>query len=1070
MFYQKPHLIPIYYYLNRFSMKKLLSLLCLLALAGQAFAQSAKKVVPPADKSYTPEQRAIQWPGKGAVPPAENPFKLPSGPVKTMPPLQVKQADASLRIERDAQGMPIWFEGRTAASGDAADARPASERALDYVASLQPAGLRTPEQAFRVSSAEQDEQGEWHVRLQQQFQSLPVYGAEMIAHTRKGAFELLNGRYFPTPTLSTTIPVLNAEMAIEAVKNHIGRDKVKTNWTAKELAIIGETQAFRATLVVYHPQQDAGAERLTWHVSGHPNLMRRVVYFIDASDGSVLNQYDHTCNFTGKHIAHTHTEYENDGGEPFAPPPPPPTAAVTATGLDLLNVNRTFGAWQVAAGNIVMEDASKAMFNSSASQMPDEPVGAIVTLNALNTSPETSQFNFDFVSSTSTTFNNKTAVSAHWNSIVSYDYYRSTFNRNSINGTGGNIISFVNVAESDGSSMENAFWNGNAMWYGNGGSAFKQLARGLDVGGHEMTHGVIEKTANLEYQDESGALNESFADIFAAMIDRDDWKIGEDVINTGITPNNALRSLEDPHNGVASSHPLWQPKHVNEQYNGTEDNGGVHINSGIVNHAFYRFATNAAVGKDKAEQVYYKALRDYLVKSSQFIDSRLAVIQAANDLYGATVANAAAAAFDAVGILGSQPGGNYLGQLSVNPGNDLVFATTNNQQQLVLVNGSGTVLGPLFTQGVKSRPSVRDNGEEFVFVANSGHIMGGVLVYNPNGSISPQIFELSDAPIWRNAALSKDGRFLAAITENQEDRIYIYDLSDPLFTSETFFLYNPTYSQGQITGEVKYADVLEFDYSGEYLMYDAYNELSNSQGQDLSYWDIGFLQFFKNGQFTSGGNPFISKLFSGLPEGTGIGNPTIAKNSPYIIAFDFIDELNNRYDIYGANVETGDYDVIVANNGSLGWPNYNRLDDKVLYERDGGAAYSLRLQPVQSNKIKGQGAATNFLGSHFWGVWYANGDRSLAVDTDEPRVLGQALSISPNPASNYTNLRFTATTDAEVQLELFNQLGQRVFGQVLQAVSGENQVDINVQGLPAGAYVLRLGSGNALLSSVLMVK
>ena len=107
-----------------------------------------------------------------------------------------------------------------------------------------------------------------------------------------------------------------------------------------------------------------------------------------------------------------------------------------------------------------------------------------------------------------------------------------------------------------------------------------------------MTHGVVEKTANLEYQDESGALNESFADVFGAMIDRDDWKMGEDVMQPGVNPNNALRDLQDPHNGVSSNSSWWQPKHTDEQYTQSDDNGGVHINSGIPNHAFYLFAVS----------------------------------------------------------------------------------------------------------------------------------------------------------------------------------------------------------------------------------------------------------------------------------------------------------------------------------------------------------------------------------------------------------------------------------------------------------------------------------------------
>ena len=85
--------------------------------------------------------------------------------------------------------------------------------------------------------------------------------------------------------------------------------------------------------------------------------------------------------------------------------------------------------------------------------------------------------------------------------------------------------------------MDNAFWNGYEMFYGNGIEAFNSpLAKALDVAGHEMSHGVIQNTANLEYISQSGALNESFADIFGAMIDRDDWKMGEDeLISNGKT-------------------------------------------------------------------------------------------------------------------------------------------------------------------------------------------------------------------------------------------------------------------------------------------------------------------------------------------------------------------------------------------------------------------------------------------------------------------------------------------------------------------------------------------------------
>src|SRR5690349_22668502 len=101
-----------------------------------------------------------------------------------------------------------------------------------------------------------------------------------------------------------------------------------------------------------------------------------------------------------------------------------------------------------------------------------------------------------------------------------------------------------------------------------------------------MTHGVVQNTANLEYQGESGAINESMADIFGTMLDPGDWLIGEDVVKTSAFPSGALRSLQDPHNGGTSlADPGYQPRHKSEMYTGSEDNGGVHINSGLPNNA-----------------------------------------------------------------------------------------------------------------------------------------------------------------------------------------------------------------------------------------------------------------------------------------------------------------------------------------------------------------------------------------------------------------------------------------------------------------------------------------------------
>ncbi len=1053
-------------------MKKVLTPLVLMAFAiAPVFAQHGK-IQPSTLAPTNPSSPQLQWAGKAAAPPATNPFGVATERPKPMPTLQPSSLSvhSDVSITRGENGLPIYFEGKTEASGSAAESKPVGVRALDYCISLHPQGIDQPAAEFVLQSADTDEQGNDHVRLVQVFKGLPVWGGEVICHTSNGAFGRMNGRYFPTPKLATLVPAINAEAAIAKVKTEIGLVNLKTDWSADELKLI-DGLPFSTTLIVFHPKENLSGERLCWHVAARPNILSRSEWFIDAITGEVLDQFEHTCNLTG------HVHGEKSAAVPtvnhlnFAPTNQSSclNGPVTVNGTDLLGVNRSFtnGGWQVGS-QYVLEDASKSMFNAGSSNMPNDPVGVLVTLDASNTSPENSNFSTDLLVSNSATFSNKTAISTYYNSNKSFDYYKSKFNRNSIDGVGGNVIAIFNVTESDGTSMENAFWNGQAMFYGNGGSTFKPLPRGLDVGGHEMSHGVIEKTANLVYQGESGALNESFADVFGQMIDGDvnDWKIGEDVMQSGGGLPTALRDLSNPHNGQSSNSGFWQPQHTNEQSFDPSDNGGVHLNSGIPNRAFYLFASNAAVGTAKAEQVYYKALKDYMVKSSKFIDCRIAVIQAATDLYGSTVANVAADAFTQVGIGANTPGGNYLGQLSPNPGQEFILCTSNNGNNLDLANGNGQILLNLYNQGIKGRPSVTDNGAGLVFVNDAGEVIGIDLNFTTNPISFVTSVLSSPGDVWRSTAISKDGRFVAGLLDYQEPRIYIFDLADPLGAYETYYLYNPTYSQGQITGDVKYADILEFDYSGANLMYDAYNELSG-----VGYWDVGFVQYWENNQFTDGGNAFISKLFTGLPEKVSIGNPTFAKNSPFVIAFDLIDETSSvEYDVLGANSETGDYDAIVSNNGDLGWPSFNRLDNKIIYEKANSTGSDLRLQGLNANKIQPQGGSSQVVSAHYWGVMFANGTRSIQVGTDELSGQDFNLKISPNPTADVAKLTLQAKSASDAIINLHNLLGETVMTRSVNLTAGENQLDIDLQQLPAGNYVLRIVTENGAGAALKVIK
>ncbi|MEZ4985910.1 MAG: M4 family metallopeptidase [Saprospiraceae bacterium] len=723
-------------------------------------------------------------------------------------------------------------------------------------------------------------------------------------------------------------------------------------------------------------------------------------------------------------------------------------------------INRTVHSYEYNNQNYLI-DASREMFNGANFTFPDEPQGVIWTINGNNTSPANSNFAISHNVSAGNFWNNPLAVSAHFNAGEAYRYYRETHNRNSINGSGGNIVSLINIADEDGSSMDNAFWNGQAMFYGNGNQAFSApLAKALDVAGHEISHGVIQNTANLEYQGESGALNESFADIFGAMIDRDDWQIGEEVVNTAIFTSGTLRDMSNPNNGGNSlGDPGWQPAHTNQQYLGSEDNGGVHINSGIPNRAYYLFAT--AVGKDKAERVFYRALDSYLTRSSRFLDLRAAVVQSCLDLYGQTEANAAITAFNTVGIGSGSTGGTPTDtqqDVATNPGEEFILFTDGNNNNLYLRTPAGeSIANPLTTLDPISKPSITDDGSVIVFVASDATIRAITIDWQSNQTNS---LTLSSNPIWRNVAISRDGNRIAALTDDNDNRLLIFDLSANPVTSEEFFLYNPTFSEGISTGNVRYADVLEWDHSGEYVMYDAYNIIPNQSGTDIDYWDIGFIQVWNNTtQDFADGN--ISKLFTSLPENTSVGNPTFAKNSPYVIAFDFIDSNNSSYFLMAANIETGETGQLF-DNSRLNYPNYSVQDNAIIFDAASlQGSEVLGVVELNSDKITPATGAFVFIDNGFsgarWGGWFANGVRQL-VDVENPSHYALDALVFPTISDGHFQLRATLPEALPLSVTVIDMLGRIMEQRTFAGMQGVNDLNFQLTTSP-GMYQLRVQAG-----------
>ena len=229
---------------------------------------------------------------------------------------------------------------------------------------------------------------------------------------------------------------------------------------------------------------------------------------------------------------------------------------------------------------------------------------------------------------------------------ATYKLYMEVFQRDSIDGNGLPLNAYVHF----GHNFNNAFWDGAEMVFGDGdGIVFQGFTKSIDVIGHELTHGVTENTAALTYHKQSGALNESFSDVFGSLVkqyhlnqtaDEADWLIGAELLAPGIQ-GEALRSMKDPGTAYDDSKLGGkdpQPKHMDDYADLPDtrlgDNGGVHINSGIPNHAFFLAATKiGGHAWEAAGHVWYTALHQ-LSEHSQFQDCANITTQVAATMYG----------------------------------------------------------------------------------------------------------------------------------------------------------------------------------------------------------------------------------------------------------------------------------------------------------------------------------------------------------------------------------------------------------------------------------------------------
>jgi Zn-dependent metalloprotease len=463
---------------------------------------------------------------------------------------------------------------------------------------------------WRLKRSDKDNIGFTHYRFDQTYNNLKVEGGEYLVHERNGRVESVNGMWMDGIAVNTN-PALAQVSALQFALNYTNAQLYKWQLPEEEAALKHIKNDVNATwfpsgeLVIVCANNDIFKKdyRLAWKfdIYSLKPFGRKYIY-VDAQTGEIIAQSDRI--------------HETD---------------VPATGTSLYSGLLNFTCDNYSAGQYRMREVARG--------------NGIETYNAhlsTNTAAATDFTNTSATWTASANYDNA-AYDAHWGAEKTYDYYSLLHGRNGLDNAGLLMVSYVHYD----SGLNNAFWDGTSMSYGDGthtAGNFNALVA-IDVCGHEFSHGVTEFTCNLDYQDESGALNESFSDCMGTAIEyyakpaSADFLIGEEIC---VTAGTALRDMQNPN--VYGDPDTYTGTNW---YTGTADNGGVHTNSGVRNRWFYVVCMGASgtndlgnpysvtgLGVTAGADICFRGQTVYLVSTSQYADCRVADVQSANDLYG----------------------------------------------------------------------------------------------------------------------------------------------------------------------------------------------------------------------------------------------------------------------------------------------------------------------------------------------------------------------------------------------------------------------------------------------------
>lgn len=467
----------------------------------------------------------------------------------------------------------------------------------------------TSKDEMKLSKQETDKLGFTHYRFQQYYQDIPVRAGEYVIHAKDVKAVSGNGKIVKGINIPV-IPLITSGDAINSAKEYISAESYMWESPAEEALL---KQIKNDPAATYYPSPElmiaskkcdgiAANYKLVYRVDVYASkpLSRNYIY-IDASTGEVL--------FTENRLMTT--DVEGVAVTKYVGTKTIWTDSLAPDSFRLRNAH--FG------NGVETYDMNKGTNYGTAVDFTDDDNYWDVTTDQDNA-----------------------AYDAHFGAEMTYQYYFEKFGRLSYDNNNAKLLSYVHYDI----AYSNAFWDGSRMTYGDGDGTQYTAFTALDVTAHEITHGVDEYSANLVYQDESGALNEAFSDIFGACIEfyadsaSGDWFVGEDFDVAG----DGFRNMADPKSDQCPDTYFGDYWVTNDVI----DYGGVHTNCGPLTYWFYLLSEGGSgtndtgsvynvtgIGRDSAAQISYRMLTVYLTSSATYADARIAALQSAEDLYGA---------------------------------------------------------------------------------------------------------------------------------------------------------------------------------------------------------------------------------------------------------------------------------------------------------------------------------------------------------------------------------------------------------------------------------------------------